>query len=107
MDAQRVYGKQMEFLQLMVVYSLLGLGLSTLNNLEHFASNLNTVFMGNLIQLGMSMNLIFEIFINNNFLLPSDLSTENLRFLSSEQALADLAYFITSMRRKYNLTEGN
>jgi hypothetical protein len=35
----------------------------------------------------------------------SDISTENLRFLSSEQALADLAYFITSMNQKYNLTD--
>ncbi|XP_070499827.1 putative serine protease F56F10.1 [Chironomus tepperi] len=33
-----------------------------------------------------------------------DLSTENLRFLSSEQALADLAYFIKRMNEKYNLT---
>lgn len=31
-----------------------------------------------------------------------DLSTENLSFLSSEQALADLANFIVSMNEKYN-----
>lgn len=33
--------------------------------------------------------------------LHSDLSTENLTYLSSEQALADLAYFITAMNEKY------
>jgi Serine carboxypeptidase S28 len=32
-----------------------------------------------------------------------DLSTTNLAYLSSEQALADLAYFITAMKEKYNL----
>lgn len=36
-----------------------------------------------------------------------DISTENLRYLSSEQALADLAYFITSMNAQYNLTDAN
>jgi len=33
-----------------------------------------------------------------------DLSTENLVYLSSEQALADLAYFIVDMNKKYNLS---
>lgn len=33
----------------------------------------------------------------------SDLSTENLVYLSSEQALADLASFITAMNEKYQL----
>lgn len=33
----------------------------------------------------------------------SDLSVENLSYLSSEQALADLAYFITYIRDKYKL----
>lgn len=32
-----------------------------------------------------------------------NLSTENLVYLSSEQALADLAYFINGMKEKYNL----
>ena len=32
-----------------------------------------------------------------------DLSVENLSYLSSEQALADLAYFITYIRDKYKL----
>ncbi|XP_037042971.1 putative serine protease K12H4.7 [Bradysia coprophila] len=32
-----------------------------------------------------------------------DLSTENLVYLSSEQALADLAYFIIAMKKKFNL----
>lgn len=36
-----------------------------------------------------------------------DLSTENLKYLSSEQALADLAYFIEGMNKKYNLTSSN
>lgn len=36
-----------------------------------------------------------------------DLSTENLRYLSSEQALADLAYFIKGMQQSYNLTSSN
>ncbi len=31
------------------------------------------------------------------------MSTENLVYLSSEQALADLAYFITAMNEKFNL----
>lgn len=33
----------------------------------------------------------------------SDLSVDNLQFLSSEQALADLAYFIQYVKHKYNL----
>ncbi|XP_055378739.1 putative serine protease K12H4.7 isoform X2 [Condylostylus longicornis] len=33
----------------------------------------------------------------------SDISTKNLKYLSSEQALADLAYFITAMNDKYHL----
>ncbi|KAG5677970.1 hypothetical protein PVAND_007682 [Polypedilum vanderplanki] len=37
----------------------------------------------------------------------NDMSTENLRFLSSEQALADLAYFVTRMNEQYNLTVNN
>lgn len=32
-----------------------------------------------------------------------DLSTDNLKYLNSEQALADLAYFICTMNEKYNL----
>ncbi|XP_053672451.1 putative serine protease F56F10.1 [Anopheles nili] len=32
-----------------------------------------------------------------------DLSTKNLAYLTSEQALADLAYFIVAMNEKYNL----
>ena len=32
-----------------------------------------------------------------------DLSVDNLRYLSSEQALADLAYFITYARDKYRM----
>ncbi|XP_017137003.1 putative serine protease F56F10.1 [Drosophila miranda] len=35
----------------------------------------------------------------------SDLSTANLAFLSSEQALADLANFVAAMKVKYNLAE--
>lgn len=35
------------------------------------------------------------------------MSVENLRYLSSEQALADLAYFIKGMNKKYNLDENN
>lgn len=34
-----------------------------------------------------------------------DLSNDNLKYLSSEQALADLAFFITAMNKKYNLKE--
>ncbi|KAK9499853.1 hypothetical protein O3M35_002811 [Rhynocoris fuscipes] len=37
----------------------------------------------------------------------ADMSTQNLRYLSSEQALADLAYFIEAMNEKYNLDESN
>ncbi|XP_052862481.1 putative serine protease F56F10.1 [Anopheles cruzii] len=33
----------------------------------------------------------------------ADLSTENLRYLTSEQALADLAYFIEAMNARYRL----
>lgn len=36
----------------------------------------------------------------------SDLSVENLKYLSSEQALADIAYFITAMNTKHNLPAG-
>jgi len=36
-----------------------------------------------------------------------DMSTKNLRFLSSEQALADLAYFIESKNKEFNLSEKN
>lgn len=37
-------------------------------------------------------------------MLPSrDLSVDSLRYLSSEQALADLAYFIEAMNKKHNL----
>ncbi|ALC43759.1 CG9953 [Drosophila busckii] len=35
----------------------------------------------------------------------SDLSTSNLAYLSSEQALADLANFVSAMKVKYNLAE--
>ena len=38
-----------------------------------------------------------SIFLNR------DLSVENLQFLSSEQALADLAYFIQYAKHKYKL----
>ncbi|KAG5677971.1 hypothetical protein PVAND_007683 [Polypedilum vanderplanki] len=34
----------------------------------------------------------------------NDISTTSLSFLSSEQALADLAYFVTAMNSQYNLT---
>ncbi|KAJ6625679.1 putative serine protease K12H4.7, partial [Pseudolycoriella hygida] len=34
-----------------------------------------------------------------------DLSTENLAYLSSEQALADLAYFIIAMNEKFELDQ--
>ncbi|CAB0016347.1 unnamed protein product [Nesidiocoris tenuis] len=37
----------------------------------------------------------------------SDLSVESLKFLSSEQALADIAYFIQSMNEKYRLSANN
>ena len=36
-----------------------------------------------------------------------DMSVKNLAFLSSEQALADLATFRAAMADKYNLTESN
>lgn len=36
-----------------------------------------------------------------------DMSTENLRFLSSQQALADIAYFIEGINDMYNLTSSN
>lgn len=39
-------------------------------------------------------------------ILFSDLSVENLKYLSSEQALADIAYFITAMNTKHNLPAG-
>lgn len=35
------------------------------------------------------------------------MSVDNLRYLSSEQALADLAYFIQGMNEKYKLTRSN
>ena len=33
-----------------------------------------------------------------------DMSTENMRYLSSRQGLEDLAHFMTAMNNKYNLT---
>jgi len=36
----------------------------------------------------------------------ADLSTENLHYLSSEQALEDLASFVTAMKVKFNLADG-
>lgn len=36
-----------------------------------------------------------------------DLSTANLGYLTSEQALADLAYFVEAMNEKYQLTQQN
>lgn len=47
--------------------------------------------------------------IQNNFLILiffSNMSVANLKYLSSEQALADLAYFIVGMNKKYNLPKG-
>jgi hypothetical protein len=35
-----------------------------------------------------------------------DFSTKNLKYLSSQQALADLSYFIVSMNQQYNLAPG-
>ena len=35
----------------------------------------------------------------------ADMSTKNLSYLSSEQALADLASFITAMTERHNLTD--
>ena len=43
----------------------------------------------------------FPIFIVFPF---RDISLANLRFLSSRQALADLAYFIEYFRKQHNLT---
>lgn len=42
---------------------------------------------------------------NGSFLFSRDLSTENLQYLSSEQGLADLAYFRTQMAQRYNVTD--
>lgn len=42
-------------------------------------------------------------FLNIKRLNFRDLSTENLSYLSSEQALADLAYFIIAMNEKFHL----
>ncbi len=51
----------------------------------------------------------FEIswlFTRNTFLfLPSDASTENLKYLTLQNALADIAYFITEMNRIHSLPE--
>ncbi|KAJ8924677.1 hypothetical protein NQ315_000828 [Exocentrus adspersus] len=51
--------------------------------------------------------LLFELehrFYGQSHPFP-DLSTENLRYLSSRQALEDTANFITAMNREYNLTD--
>lgn len=76
------------------------------NNLVPYVSNSSIVFMENHIQ-PSKCNDSPNKQIDNVIFFLSDISTENLRFLSSEQALADLAYFITSMKRKYNLTDDN
>ena len=41
------------------------------------------------------------------FIIFSDMTTESLKYLSSEQALADLATFRIAMTSKFNLTENN
>ena len=45
-----------------------------------------------------------EINFNPFSLCCSDLSYENLKFLSSKQALADVAHFIRSMNQKYSFS---
>lgn len=70
-----------------------------------FSSNID--FMENHIQLSNDNKTddywwIIYLINYNNF---RDISTENLRYLSSEQALADLAYFITNIKQTYNLTD--
>ena len=48
----------------------------------------------------LSLNTKYKVIL---FSFYRDLSVENLSYLSSEQALADLAYFITYIRDKYKL----
>jgi pimeloyl-ACP methyl ester carboxylesterase len=46
---------------------------------------------------------LLNIWIFCNMLANQDMSVKNLVYLSSEQALADLAFYIRSMNRKYVL----
>jgi hypothetical protein len=48
-----------------------------------------------------------QVFSEFNQFYCSDISTENLQFLSSEQALVDLAHFVTGMSKQLNLTADN
>eukprot|EP01098_Paradermamoeba_levis_P003215 TRINITY_DN1493_c0_g5_i1.p1 TRINITY_DN1493_c0_g5~~TRINITY_DN1493_c0_g5_i1.p1 ORF type:complete len:521 (+),score=181.73 TRINITY_DN1493_c0_g5_i1:48-1565(+) len=52
-------------------------------------------------QYGALMIALEHRFYGKSQPLP-DLSTPNLKFLSSQQALADLAYFLNAMKTKYN-----
>lgn len=60
--------------------------------------------------LNQQSNTILHVQINKyskrfqNTCFCSDLSVKNLRFLSSEQALADLATFTVAMKEQYNFT---
>ncbi|XP_046667646.1 putative serine protease K12H4.7 [Homalodisca vitripennis] len=63
--------------------------------------------LGNWVNYAKQYNaLMFQIehrFYGKSFP-TSDLSVENLRYLTTEQALADVAYFITGMNALYNLS---
>lgn len=52
-----------------------------------------------------NINLPFQIIITQNNL--SDTSTENLRYLNVDQALADLAYFIETKKKEKKLEESS
>lgn len=54
--------------------------------------------------LTIKLNCNLKAVPQNNFCVCRNLSVKNLRFLSSEQALADLATFTVAMREKYNFT---
>lgn len=48
--------------------------------------------------------LCIELYVYNVVVSFSDMSDSSLKYLNSEQALADLAAFSQSMARKFNLT---
>lgn len=50
----------------------------------------------------LEVGTVFTLILNY---FSSDVSVENLRYLTTEQALADIAYFVSGMNTMYSLTD--
>lgn len=80
-----------------------GLSMPNLTTLPVFFWNID--FMEKVDLRSEFLNL-FDVYFRIDFIirvchLCRDVSTENLKYLSSEQALADIAYFITEMKKDF------